>query len=68
MIAIARNDSSMRARPTSHSSLVGGRTVIEMASLGHDFTQLAHRLQFAIESMVRGKVNSGQAGVDSVPL
>ncbi len=68
MIAMARNDSSMCARPTSQSSLAGGRTVIAIASCGQDLMQLAHRLQFAMLSIVRGNVNSGQAGVESVPL
>ena len=68
MIAIARKDSSIRALPTSHSSFAGGRTVMEMASCGQDLMQLAHRLQLAMLSMVRGNVNNGQAGVESVPL
>jgi shikimate 5-dehydrogenase len=52
----------------NHSSLVGLRTEIVIASLGHDFTHSAHRLHAALESIVRGKVNSGQGLVVSVPL
>src|SRR4029079_16547121 len=68
MIAIARNDSSTLGLRRNHSSLVGCRTVKVIASLGQDLTQLPHRLQFALSSIVRGKVNSGHPSTLSVPL
>src|SRR5665647_3442181 len=68
MIAIARNDSSILGLRRNHSSLVGLRTVKVIASLGQDLTQFAHRLQFALSSMVRAKVNSGHGATVSVPL
>jgi len=39
-----------------------------IASLGQALMQLPHRLQLALESMVRGKENSGHAATVSVPL
>src|SRR5665811_1632564 len=68
MIAIARNDSSIFGLRRNHSSLVGLRTVKVIASLGQDLTQFAHRLQFALSSIVRAKVNSGHGATVSVPL
>src|ERR1035437_4041731 len=68
MIAIARNDSSIFGLRRNHSSWVGLRTVMVIASLGQALMQLPHRLQFALESMVRGKENSGHAATVSVPL
>src|SRR5450432_4410776 len=68
MIAIARNDSSILGLRRNHSSLVGRRTVKVIASLGQDLMQLAHRLQFALSAMVRGKDDSGQGATASVPL
>ena len=68
MIAIARNDSSTFGLRRNHSSLVGWRRVSVIASFGQDLMQLAHRLQLALESIVRGKENSGQPATLSVPL
>ena len=68
MIAMARKDSSTFGLLRNHSSLNGLRVLTWMASLGHALMQLAHRLQLALESMVRGKVNSGQPATFSVPL
>ena len=68
MIAIARKDSSTFGARRNHSSRVGLRTVTVIASFGQDLMQLAHRLQCAEESMVRGKLNNGQAATVSVPL
>src|SRR5659263_569716 len=67
MIAIARNDSSILGVRRNHSSWVGLRTVRVIASLGQDLMQFAHRLQLALESMVRGKENSGHAATVSLP-
>ena len=68
MIAMARNDSSILGLRRNHSSLVGVRTVRVIASLGQALTQFPHRLQFALESIVRGKENRGHPSTLSVPL
>jgi hypothetical protein len=68
MMAIARNDSSIFGLSRNHSSLSGLRVRTAMASFGQALMQLAHRLQFALVSMVRGKLKSGQPGWVAVPL
>ena len=52
----------------NHSSLVGGRTVIEIAPFGQVLTQLAHSVQLVLSSIVRGNSNMGQPATMSVPL
>jgi len=68
MIAMARNDSSTFGLSRNHSSLIGLRVVIWMASLGQALMQFEHRLQLAAESMVLGKLNIGQPACVAVPL
>ena len=68
IIAIAKNDSSIFGVLINHSSFVGGRNVSVIASFGQFLMQLAHSVQFAFESIVRGNIKSGQAGALSVPL
>ena len=52
----------------NQSSWVGFRSVRVIASFGQFLMQFAHKLQFAFESMVRGKEKSGQPATFSVPL
>ncbi len=68
MIAIARNATSILGLSMNHSSCVGLRRVTVMAPLGQFLMRLAHRLQSALESMVRGKENSGHPGTSALPL
>ena len=68
MMAIAKKDSSILGFRMNQSSFVGGRSVKVIASFGQFLMQLAHKVQFAFESIVRGNINSGQAGALSVPL
>jgi hypothetical protein len=68
MIAIAKNDSSIFGLRINQSSFVGGRSVKVIASFGQFLMQLAHKVQLALDSIVRGNENKGQAGALSVPL
>ena len=68
MITTAKKASSSLGLRMNHSSLVGGRTVSVIESQGQFLIQLAHRLQRAFDSIVRGNSNIGQGGALSEPL
>ena len=68
MIAAARNDSSNLGLRMNHSSDVGLRNRSSIAPSEQFLMQLPHRLQFAVDSMVLGKLNRGHPATRSVPL